>query len=351
MIVHNNILIVVFAITSLVSCSSNQFDRYEHFPKNDYLIAEKLYLDTALLRYPFRIQIKDSIAIVMDLHPKEYYFHVYSYPKFCYILSFGRLGDAPNELLSADNFNYINNDSIWVLDANKMQMSRWGISNNNKYFEQKEALKLNRDLIRTLDFELYTDSLFIVPSYTGKYRYATIQNDGQIINTMSTFPTEQNSITEDNLALAQAWRSFIDFNSKKGILALVTQLGEVIEIYNLQNNTHKVLYGPNGEPNFEISNGYGIPTGIMGFSDVQVTDKYIYAVFHGHSFKEIANRIKKGAPSIDGGKYIYVFSLTGEPVCSYTLDRYIYGIDVNEEKGIITAVDVNSDEPIVQFKI
>ena len=230
-------------------------------------------------------------------------------------------------------------------------MSRWGISNNNKYFEQKEALKLNRDLIRTLDFELYTDSLFIVPSYTGKYRYATIQNDGQIINTMSTFPTEQNSITEDNLALAQAWRSFIDFNSKKGILALVTQLGEVIEIYNLQNNTHKVLYGPNGEPNFEISNGYGIPTGIMGFSDVQVTDKYIYAVFHGHSFKEIANRIKKGAPSIDGGKYIYVFSLTGEPVCSYTLDRYIYGIDVNEEKGIITAVDVNSDEPIVQFKI
>ena len=157
MIVHNNILIVVFAITSLVSCSSNQFDRYEHFPKNDYLIAEKLYLDTALLRYPFRIQIKDSIAIVMDLHPKEYYFHVYSYPKFCYILSFGRLGDAPNELLSADNFNYINNDSIWVLDANKMQMSRWGISNNNKYFEQKEALKLNRDLIRTLDFELYTD--------------------------------------------------------------------------------------------------------------------------------------------------------------------------------------------------
>ena len=26
------------------------------------------------------------------------------------------------------------------------------------------------------------------------------------------------------------------------------------------------------------------------------------------------------------------------------------GIDVNEKKGIITAVDVNSDESIVQFK-
>lgn len=89
----------------------------------------------------------------------------------------------------------------------------------------------------------------------------------------------------------------------------------------------------------------------MGFSDVEVTDKYIYTVFHGRTFKEIANRIQEGSQSIDGGKYIYVFSLTGEPVCCYTLDRYIYGIDVNEEKGIITAVDVNSDEPIVQYKI
>ena len=84
--------------------------------------------------------------------------------------------------------------------------------------------------------------------------------------------------------------------------------------HNLKNNTHIVLYGPNGEPNFEISNGYSIPTGIMGFSDVEVTDKYIYTVFHGRSFKEIARKIMKGAPSIDGGKYIYVFSLSGEPV-------------------------------------
>ena len=168
---------------------------------------------------------------------------------------------------------------------------------------------------------------------------------------MGNIPTIHNKSEYSMPALAQAWRSFIDYNSQNNILAFVTQLGEVIEIYNLKNNTHIVLYGPNGEPNFEISNGYSIPTGIMGFSDVEVTDKYIYTVFHGRSFKEIARKIMKGAPSIDGGKYIYVFSLSGEPVCSYTLDRYIYGIDVNEEKGIITAVDVNSDEPIVQFKI
>ena len=36
---------------------------------------------------------------------------------------------------------------------------------------------------------------------------------------------------------------------------------------------------------------------------------------------------------------------------NYVLDRYIYGISVDEERGIITATDVNSDEPIVEFKM
>lgn len=350
MTIHG-IIIAIFIITASISCSSNKYDRYESFPENSSLIAKNITTATTHLKYPFRIEIKDSIAIIMDLHNPEYYFHVFSYPRFSYILSFGRLGEAPDELLSADNFHYINNDSIWVLDANKMQISRWSISISDKACNTKELLKLNKDLIRALDFGIYKDSSFIVPGYTGEYRYADILYNGLIKNVYGSIPTEENYSNDGSLALAQGWRSFIDYNSNNGILALATQLGEVLEVYNLIDNTHKVICGPNGEPDFEIANGYGIPTGIMGFSDVKVTDKYIYTVFHGRSFSEIAKQTRKGIKGQDGGKYIYVFSLTGEPVCCYTLDRYIYGIDVNEEKGIITAVDVNSDEPIVEFKI
>ena len=86
---------------------------------------------------------------------------------------------------------------------------------------------------------------------------------------------------------------------------MVTQLGEVFEVYNLKDRTEVIRIGENGEPKFKISDGYGIPTGIMGFSDVQVTDSAIYAVFHGTTFKEIA---KQNGHLLDGGKYIYVFS-------------------------------------------
>lgn len=94
------------------------------------------------------------------------------------------------------------------------------------------------------------------------------------------------------------------------------------------------------------SDGYGIPTGIMGFSDVQVTDSAIYAVFHGTPFKEIA---RQSGRLPDGGKYIYVFRLKGEPMCKYVLDHYIYGIWVDEANKMIIATDVNNDQPILKF--
>ena len=146
--------------------------------------------------------------------------------------------------------------------------------------------------------------------------------------------------------IRQVWRSLIDSNPHNGVLAAVTQLGEVLEIYNLKDSTHVVRIGEYGEPEFKISDGYGIPTGIMGFSDVQVTDSAIYTVFHGTSFKEIA---RQSGRLPDGGKYIYVFSLKGEPLCKYVLDHYIYGIWVDEATKTIIATDVNNDEPILKF--
>jgi hypothetical protein len=87
----------------------------------------------------------------------------------------------------------------------------------------------------------------------------------------------------------------------------------------------------------------------MGFSDLQITDKYIYTVFHGRTFREIGKNIQEGKEKEDGGRFIYVFDLEGKPVVKYTLDRAVYGICVNEEANTIIATDVNSDEPLVRL--
>ena len=336
----------------LISCSKKHKEyadnvfAYSEFPREKELKGEVIELDTALLRYPFRIRIKGDKAIVMDLHGLDHYGHLFQYPSFQYLSSFGKRGDSPTEMLSMENFR-LQNHVVWTLDANKSELTRLDFSSSGDSLLRDETVTLDEDILRPLDFAIYNDSMFIIPDYSGENRLCRVGRNGRLIDKIGIIPTiDEKALKNARPALAQAWRSFLDYNPNNGILAVVTQLGEVLEIYNLKDSTHVVRIGEHGEPEFKISDGYGIPTGVMGFSDVQVTDSAIYAVFHGTSFKEIA---RQSGSLPDGGKYIYVFSLKGEPLCKYVLDHYVYGIWVDEATKTIMATDVNNDQPILKF--
>ena len=312
----NSITLLFLSFFLFISCDHKHKEYakgvlfYSGFPHERELIGEVIELDTALLRYPFRIRIEGDRVIVMDLHGLDHYGHLFQYPSYQYLSSFGKRGDS---LL------------------------------------RDETVTLDEDILRPLDFAIYNDSMFIIPDYSGENRLCRVNCNGKLIDKIGIIPTiDEKALENARPALAQAWRSFLDYNPNNGILAVVTQLGEVLEVYNLKDSTHVVRIGEYGEPEFKISDGYGIPTGIMGFSDVQVTDSAIYTVFHGTSFKEIA---RQSGRLPDGGKYIYVFSLEGEPLCKYVLDHYIYGIWVDEDTKTIIATDVNDDQPIVMFSI
>lgn len=348
----NGVSFLFLFLLFLVSCNNvhkeygkNVFP-YFGFPQEKELKGEVIELDTALLRYPFRIRIKGDKAIVMDLHGSEHYGHLFQYPSFRYLSSFGRRGDSPTEMLSMENFR-LQDRGVWTLDANKSELTRLDFSSSGDSLLRDETVTLDEDILRPLDFAMYNDTMFIIPDYSGENRLCRVSRNGRLIDKMGGIPTiNEKALKNARPALAQAWRSFLDYNPNNGILAVVTQLGEVLEIYNLKDSTHVVRIGEHSEPEFKISDGYGIPTGVMGFSDVQVTDSAIYAVFHGTSFKEIA---RQSGRLPDGGKYIYVFSLKGEPLCKYVLDHYIYGIWVDEATKTIIATDVNNDEPILKF--
>ena len=80
----------------------------------------------------------------------------------------------------------------------------------------------------------------------GEHRFWEVDGNGKAIQNHGTIPSEAAEEETSRPALAQAWRPFMDYNPDNGILAMVTQLGETLEIYNLKDSTHKVLYGPNG---------------------------------------------------------------------------------------------------------
>ncbi len=338
-------IIYIASLILIVSCDQKDNNGYTVFEKSFSLTSETIITDSLYLQYPYKIKHRDSTAMILDLHHPEYFYHLFSYPEFKHKYSFGKRGQAPSDILSAENFRFLSDEGMYGLDANKNLLTNVSFENNSKTVLNK-AISLDKNIIRALDFVVYNDSSFIIPDYSGKHRFHFVDSKGKIKNSYGKIPSSKHK--NGNIALAQAWRSFIDYNPNNQTLAMVTQLGEVLEIYNLKDNTHIVKIGPHGEPEFKTGNEMAIPSGIMGFSDVQVTDEYIYAVFHGRSFKEIA---KQSPNAMDGGKFIYVFSLTGEPLYQYTLDHHIYGIDVNEETKSIYAVDVNSNNPIKKYKI
>ena len=349
----NSITLLFLSFFLFISCDHKHKEYakgvlfYSGFPHERELIGEVIELDTALLRYPFRIRIEGDRVIVMDLHGLDHYGHLFQYPSYQYLSSFGKRGDSPTEMLSLENFR-LQNHVVWTLDANKSELTRLDFSSSGDSLLRDEAVILDEDILRPLDFAIYNDTTFIIPDYSGENRLCWLNDDGELVKKIGAIPSINNqALRKARPALAQAWRSFIDYNSHNGVLAMVTQLGEVLEVYNLKDSTEVIRIGENGEPKFKIFEGYGIPSGIMGFSDVQVTDNAIYAVFHGTTFKEI---VKHNGHLPDGGKYIYVFSLKGEPLYKYVLDHYVYGFWVDEATKTIIATDINNDQPIVRFQ-
>lgn len=341
---------VLFAVASCSHTPSSGYPRYADFPEMEEAAVSETVLDSVYFRYPYRVETEGGLAVLLDLHNDSHYLYAFSYPEWQPIAPFGKRGEGPEELLSADRVRLCSPDSVWVLDANRMQITRWKVDAAGGQVSLAETVFLDKRLLRTLDF-CKTENGFLVDDYTGEHRFHEIGMDGRIIRSIGTVPTEDEKTRENRMALAQAWRSFMDYDSKSGTLAMATQLGEVLEICNLKTGFHTVLYGPGGEPVFSSQGNEAFPKGIKGYNDVQVTDKHIYVTFDGIAFKEKFRQYKAGEKELDGGQYLYVFDLHGNPVRSYHLNRSVFGLDINEATGIITCTTTDTDKPVVTLSI
>lgn len=301
--------------------------------------------DSIYFRYPFRIRKKDSLLYILDLHGPDFYCHTLSYPAMTLTTSLARTGNGPEEFLSVMNIRSDQDGAIYLLDANKKAISVYNPENYSLF----RRINLSDNLMRSLDFTLINDSLFAIPDYTGACRINIVDSRGNIQKRLFNIPTKKRKDPDrSDIVLAQAWRSFVDYNPENGILAMATQLGQVIEIYNLKTNEIiNILYGKSGEPEYVDQGAYAVPNGIMGYSDVQVGRDRIYTLFWGTSFKDIR---KNPLHRMEGGNILQIFNLNGEPIIQYILDRYITGFTIDETNNRLLGLDVNNNQPVVEYQ-
>ena len=138
-IFYVGILLVVVA-----SCSPSNpsgYSRYGAFPETSEVTVIENALDSVYFRYPYRVEIGNGLAVLLDLHNDSHYLYAFTYPDWQPVASFGKRGEGPEELLSADRVRLCSSDSVWVLDANRMQITRWAASLTcrNRFFGQTVA--------------------------------------------------------------------------------------------------------------------------------------------------------------------------------------------------------------------
>ena len=89
--------ILLIGISTLISCSGSPdplYPRYTTFPDEKIVATQEISIDSAFFRYPYRVAVKDSIAIIMDLHNDSHYFYAFTYPEWKPIAPFGKRGEA-----------------------------------------------------------------------------------------------------------------------------------------------------------------------------------------------------------------------------------------------------------------
>ncbi|MBE8722325.1 BF3164 family lipoprotein [Sphingobacterium pedocola] len=335
------VLLMGLGIT-MTSCSAVATAEVVVFPETISLQGKKKTMqDSVYLRYPFRVRLKDDILYVMDIHTAAHHIHLFDYKILQHKGSLAHRGEAPGEFLGTENIRIDEQGDVWTLDANKSKIVRLVQQED----EQPIEINLDKKLVRTLDFDRLNDSVFIVPDYTGQHRISFVNYHGNILKHAFQIPSSNEN--ENAIVSAQAWRSFISYNPHHGILAMATQLGQVLEIYDIKQDTIIEIVGQeSGAPQFTNRGGYAVPTGIMGYSDIHVGHEHIYALFWGSSFEDIR---KRPDDHREGGRYIHVFDLKGNPVRQYVLDRYITGFHVDEANKKFIALDVNSNQPIIEY--
>lgn len=344
------VLVVVTAFVAVMASQGRQFFRqtiYTTFPKEVRLKGEAFEVGSkdVYLRYPRHIRRYGKYLFVHDLHGESHFMHLYDALTLQHLTSFAKRGEGPEEVLQCTAFRITSPDSIWVLDSNKRQLTRWSLQTDKDSLLCVEKIRFSPTVVSPLDFVWKDSESLFVPDYSGECRFMEVNRQGDIIRQFSAIPSHRKQVRNMRGAAAQAWRSFIDIRPERQLLVSVTQLGDAVEIFQFDRGEHQVFIGPEGEPAYQTtSQGYAIPSGFMGYTDVQMTDRYIYAVFHGRDFKG-------DLQSEDGGHFLHVFDLKGNPVCRYVLDHAIYGIHIDEEQNVIWATDVNTDEQIIKFHL
>lgn len=325
-------------------CSNQQrdYNYYDSFPQHKALKGETIEVSKDLLcAFPSQIELCDSVVWILDRESPDKAVHKLSYPDFEWIGSIANKGKTNDEYIYITKMEK-KKDELYLLDpvSSKFLVYDMHSSDESRPKRVEKFIPTSNSL---LSATVVGDSIIVSGDINSKKFLLFQTYSGKLID--SVFIDEKTNKEDKDLVAANLYDLKLHYNEDNFLVA-ATKSGEVVYIYNIKDKEGVCIVGPHGFPDFgQSNNGYTLLGQIEGFMDIKMYGEYIYVIFSGKASEEAmtSNTI--------GGKYIYVYDKTGNPIISYQLDREIFSFCIDTTRMMLYGLDPNREDFIVGYKL
>ncbi|WP_158602663.1 BF3164 family lipoprotein [Proteiniphilum sp. X52] len=345
-----NYIVCSLVIFVFFSCENNTDSLTGLFNNTKRLNHNELtYESDYLMGSSGKMLISDSVLITLDYN-NERMFHVFDIKNNKYINNLGVKGQGLNEFLhpySLIHHSHIDFLSYDLLDNSLKKIRIDSLMKGAIFYEKMISFNSisNSMVIPTkhnhyVGFGLYESNMFKL-----------IDADGEDIGLFMDFPTDKETKKIDHRNVALGYQGSLAINPDGDKLVYASLYGTILGIYNIKEKSVSqeflLVYD---YPQFTVQNEGGSMSspitkdGISAFTDIYVTDKYIYALYSGKTISKL------GAKAFEA-QYIYVFNWKGTPLICYHLDIPVNNIAIDPDNKKIYAISNLPEPTLVEFEI
>lgn len=330
--------VIYFLCLLCWGCGSQQRGKEN---KTIRLLQHRPVLDSEeiLLSMPRLFAVTDNFMVLCD-SKTDSLFHVVDYNKG--VKTFGKKGQGPDEFLFPISlFLYPDADTLCLMDANKRVL----YSINPATLEYMPVF-----------YDKMALHYAVLPMKGGKYvsaglyedaRFYLLDSTGQAVGNYADFPYKEKQAL-DMRVLSQAYMSELAANAEGDKFAAAVMNCKIISFYEVDKDKINLIKEVvAGHPDFKHDGKHygGISKeSPLGYVSITASDKHVYAMYSGKSYKEYADKAFQATD-------LWVYDWQGELAERFALDIPVSHVRISKDGSCLYAVSCLSEPKIVKFEL
>lgn len=354
---NNIIYIYIFAICAICNSCANKKE-YKKIPElfgnRVQISGEKIQIE-GFLGQPIQILAHDSLIFINEFR-NDQLLYVYNAKSGELISRSANVGKGPNEFLPPIMISFDKSyDKLNIYDRSQSFYGEYKLSNSLGLELVGEKIRFNSGHSRVYKLD---STSFFSSGFFDKGRFCMYAKDEDTEIEMGEYPDLDIRVRGSDLSNDEIDNNIKEmiFQAKFGVrpdshyFVACGILTGILEIYEIRGDTFikkKEIRERDYVDLDDFSNGTIIKADIAlsyprGFSDVFVTQEYIYVLYSGRSQKEFPYRSHLGSS-------ILVFDWQGNPIWRFDVDEELKCITLNYSSNTVYAINVGEKEAGVIF--